>query len=48
MNVSAVFAIQTQGRDSLNRWVNTYRVEYSQDCVTFDSLLDVLGNNKVL
>jgi len=48
VNVSAVFAIQTQGRAKLVRWVRTFRVEYSQDCITFNSLLDVLGNTKVL
>ena len=47
MNVSTVFAIQTQGRYDSDRWVTTYRVEYSQDCSTFNNLLDVDGNNQV-
>ena len=47
MNVSTVFAIQTQGRADYDRWVNTYRVQYSQDCTTFNNLLDVDGNNQV-
>jgi len=49
MDVSVVQAIQTQGRASstFDRWVYTYRVKYSQDCVTFNSLLDANGNNKV-
>jgi len=48
MNVSTVFAIQTQGRgDSSEFWVTTYRVQYSQDCTTFINVLDVDGNNQV-
>jgi len=50
MNVSSVFAIQTQGRyhnGTLDRWPQTYRVAYSQDCSTFTNLLDVNGNNQV-
>jgi len=47
MNVSTVFAIQTQGRAGWDQWVSTYRVEYSQDCSTFNNLLDVDGNNQV-
>jgi len=49
MSVSVVAAIQTQGRysTSINRWVFTYRVEYSQDCVTFTRLLDGNGNDQV-
>jgi len=42
MNVSAVFAIQTQGRNAtFERWAFTYRVEYSEDCNTFNKVLDV-------
>ena len=47
MNVNTVVAIQTQGRATLYRWVRTYRVEYSRDCVHFNSVLDVDGNNQV-
>ena len=47
MNVSTVVAIQTQGQHHLERWVWTYRVEYSRDCVNFKRVLDVDGNNKV-
>ena len=47
LNVSAVVAIQTQGRANDNRWVVTYRVEYSQDCATFNRVLDADGNNRV-
>jgi len=49
MSVSVVAAVQTQGRysTSINRWVFTYRVEYSQDCVTFTRLLDGNGNDQV-
>ena len=49
MHVSTVVAIQTQGRAQIlvDRWVWTYRVEYSRDCVKFNSVLDVNGNNKV-
>jgi len=48
MNVSAVFAIQTEGRADMEQWVTSYRVEFSQDCNTFNYLTDVHGNNKVL
>ena len=48
MNVSTVFAIQTQGRDAVwERWVYTYRIEYSQDCNTFINVLDGNGNSQV-
>ena len=47
LNVSAVFAIQTQGRTDMDQWVTTYRIEHSLDCVIFNNLLDVNGNNKV-
>jgi len=48
MNVSTVFAILTQGRgDGSESWVKTYSVEYSQDCNTFTSQLDVDGNKQV-
>jgi len=47
MNISAVVAIQTQGRANDDRWVVTYRVEYSQDCTTFYRVLDADGNNRV-
>jgi len=47
MNMSTVVAMQTQGRANLDRWVYTYRLEYSQDCVTFNRLLSVDGNNQV-
>jgi len=48
MNVSAGFAIQTQGRPLLDRWVKTYRIEYSQDCATFNSLLNADGTHQVI
>jgi len=36
-----MFAIQTQGRDDTwERWAYTYRVEYSEDCNTFNKVLD--------
>ena len=50
MHVSAVFAIQTQGRgiDQYLRWAYTYRVEYSEDCNTFNKVLNVAtGLNQV-
>jgi len=48
MNVRTVTAIQTQGRNvSAERWVKTYRAEYSLDCSTFVSLLDLDGSNRV-
>jgi len=47
MNVSTVFAIQTEGQDSMDRWVTTFRIEYSQNCATFSRVLDVGGNNRV-
>ena len=49
MNVSVVLAIQTQGRGSISndQWTYTYRVQYSQDCNTFNNLLDGNGNNQV-
>jgi len=47
MNISAVVAIQTQGRANDDRWVVTYRVEYSQDCATFYRVLDADGNDRV-
>lgn len=42
-----MLAIQTKGRGDYNQWVEAYRLEYSQDCATFYSLLNVDGNNQV-
>jgi len=47
MDVSSVFAVQTQGRGDFQQWVVTFRLEHSLDCVTFSSLLDVDGSNQV-
>lgn len=47
MNVSSVLAIQTQGGANMDRWVKTFRIEYSQDCVTFNKVLDIDGNDLV-
>ena len=40
-------AIQTQGRDSTDAWVTSFRLQYSPDCATFNDLLGVNGNNQV-
>ena len=42
-----MFAIQTQGGGNRDRWVNTFLLEYSQDCANFSRILDVSGNTKV-
>ena len=47
MHVSKVLAKQTKGRADYGNWVISYRIEYSQDCVTFNGLMDVNGNNHV-
>jgi len=47
MYVSEVLAIQTKGRGNSGNWVESFRLEYSQDCVTFNNLLNVDGNNQV-
>ena len=49
MNMSVVSAVQTQGRPGFSwaQWVSTYRLEYSQDCVNFNSVLNVDGSNQV-
>jgi len=47
MIVSSVLAIQTQGQADMGRWVKTFRLEYNQDCVTFNSVLDIDGNDQV-
>jgi len=47
MHVSAVLAIQIQGRHHVDQWVLTFRLEYSLDCITFYSIVDVDGNNTV-
>ena len=47
MKVSSVVGIQTQGRADIDQWVKTFRIEYSQDCVHFTSLLDVTGTDMV-
>jgi len=45
MNVSSVAAIQTQGRADKHAWLWEYRLEYSEDCVHFKSLL-AFGSTK--
>lgn len=47
INVSTVFAIQSQGGGNMDRWINTFRLEYSQDCANFSSVSDVSGNTQV-
>ena len=47
MNLSTVFAIQTQGGANIDRWVSTFRIEYSQDCANFSRVLDLAGNTQV-
>jgi len=47
MYASSVVAIQTQGRADLDQWVKTFRIEYSQDCVHFTSLMGVNGTDMV-
>ena len=42
-----MFAIQTKGRADYDDWTESYRLEYSRDCVTFNTLLNVNGNNHV-
>ena len=43
--LSKVVAVQTQsgGGD----FITSYRLEYSEDCITFHELLNALGNNRV-
>jgi len=45
--VSVVHSIQTKGRGDWTNWMKSFRLEYSQDCVTFKNLLNVDGNNQV-
>jgi len=51
MNVSAVTAIHTQGGGGTGavstQWMTTYRLEYSQDCLNFNSILYVNGSNQI-
>ena len=47
MNLSTVFAVQTQGRGDVDQRTNSFRFEYSNDCVTFNSLINVNGDNHV-
>jgi len=49
LGLSTVVAVQTRGRESLSyyRWVTLFRLELSQDCVTFRPLLDGVGSNVV-
>jgi len=47
MNMSSVFAIQTKGRGDYSQWVESFQLEYSLDCATFNSLLNVDGNKQV-
>jgi len=45
MNVSSVVAIQTLGRADKRAPLWLYRLEYSEDCIHFKSLL-VFGSTK--
>ena len=47
MNLSTVLAIRTQGETNIDRWVSTFRIEYSQDCANFSRVFDVAGNTQV-
>ena len=47
MHVSMVSAIQTKGRGNTNQWIESFRVEYSQDCTSFNSLMNVYHINHV-
>jgi len=47
MHVCTVYAIQTKGRGNTNQWMESFRVEYSQDCSSFNSLMDVYYMNHV-
>lgn len=47
MYVSKVIAVQTQGRGDMDQWIESFRLEYSQDCATFNSLLNGNGYNHV-
>ena len=43
--LSSVVRLETQG---CNYWVTLYRLAYSDNCVTFQSLLDADGNELVI
>jgi len=45
--MSNVVAVQTRGSQNNRYWVTLFRLELSQDCVTFRPLLDVSGSNLV-
>jgi len=47
VHVSTVLAIQTKGRAGSGQWVESFRLEYSQDSATFNSIMDANGNNHV-
>jgi len=47
MNVSRLVVMQIQGWYHMDHWVLSYRLEYSQDCATFNNVLDVNGFNMV-
>jgi len=47
LNMSTVVAVQTRGCDSMSFWTMQYRLELSQNCVTFNPLLDHAGINVV-
>ena len=47
MNVSKVYAILTKGRGDYNQWVESFHLEHSQDCATFNSLLNADGKKQV-
>ena len=47
MHVSMVSAIQTKGRGNTNQWIKSFRVEYSQDCTSFNCLKNVYHMNHV-
>ena len=45
--MSTVVAVQTRGCESMSFWTTQYRLELSQDCVTFSPVLDCAGMNVV-
>ena len=46
-SMSVIVAVQTRGLQSNAHWTTQFRLELSQDCVTFSPLLDVAGFNVV-
>jgi len=45
--MSIIVAVQTRGAANMVRWVTLFRLELSQDCVTFNPLLNASGSNMV-